>query len=357
MTAPIDSLIYTRSEGLAAAMRYIDDNREMVKRGYGLHFPIREIAESYPVPPLLPPKVCTIQAQSHHGKSMFLAYWKDDQAERLNVNPDKSNIIISVSVEDMVEEEMAVLLLREAAKGNTAINTEKLGDLMLVSTQLGAVPVYHIGKSIERARDNVPPMNMTNIGKAIFRIIEKRKDKGLSTRVQAVFFDYLNATENDEELLAGVVDRKRDLQVKADFFYLRDKLAPAIPAPFVVAVQSKQKLEGTLGPNMRLPGLYDMQETSKIPQHTDSDFSLWMPKRDLPYGEIAEHGKEKPLRYAVWDDLTWLRCNKQRGYDLTTLRRLPGDKYWPLQVNFETGRYTLWSAEGTLSRLYDKGRR
>jgi hypothetical protein len=255
----------------------------------------------------------------------------------------------------MIEEEMAVMLLREAQKGNTGVSVEKIEGLLIVSTKLGATPFYYIGKSIERARGNVPPLNMTNIGKAIFRIIERRKDKGLETKVQATFLDYLNAAEEDKELMSGVQDKKRYLQVRSDFFYFRDYLMPKIPSPAVVAVQSKQTLTGTKGVNMLTPGLYDMQEASAIPQHTDFDFSLWMPKKTHPYGEVIEHGKTKVVRFAVSDELAIIQCNKQRGYDISTLKRLPADKYWFTRIDYATGKYHLTTPEATLDKLYKKG--
>jgi len=353
-TDQIDGLIYNRSDALAAAIKYIKDAREMIEKGYGLHFPIEQIAKDFPVPPILPPKVVTVQAQSHHGKSMFLSFWKDDLARRLDENPNPKNIAISISTEDMIEEEMAVMLLREASKGNTKATLDKIDGLLVVSTMLGSTPFYYIGKSIERAHSNTPPMNMTNIGRAIFRILERRKDKGLDTNVQAVFYDYINATEEDKDLMSTVADKKRNLQVRSDFFYFRDHLLPKIPAPAVVAVQSKQKLDNAKGVNMQTPGLYDMQETSAIPQHTDFDFSIWMPKRTHPYNEVVEHGKGKVVKFAVWDELAIIQCNKQRGYDLQTLKRLPADKYWFTRIDFNTGKYHLWTPEETVSKLYDK---
>jgi hypothetical protein len=353
-TDQIDSLVYSRSEALTAAIEYIRNAREMIEKGYGLHFPIPEIANEYPVPPILPGKSVTIQAQSSHGKSQFLSFWKDDLARRLDENPNPKNIAISISTEDMIEEEMAVMLLKEANKGNTGVAMDKIDGLLVVSTKIGSTPFYYIGKSIERAHTELPPLNMTNIGKAIFRIIERRKDKGMDTTVQGVFYDYINATEEDKDLMSAVVDKKRNLQVRSDFFYLRDNLLPRIPAPAVVAVQSKQKLDNTKGANMLTPGLYDMQETSAIPQHTDFDFSLWMPKRTHPYGEIIEHGKTKLVRFAVSDELAIIQCNKQRGYDLQTLKRLPSDKYWFTRIDYNTGKYSTWTPEGTLDNLYKK---
>lgn len=350
----IDNLIYNRSDALTAALEYVQKSQEMVKHGYGLHFPIQAIADEFPVPVILPPKVVTIQAQSSHGKSQFLGFWKDDMARRLDEKPDSKNIAISISTEDMIEEEMAVMLLREAAKGNTKADIQTMDGLIIVSTTMGATPFYYIGKSLKAAHTDQPPLNMTNIGKAIFRIIERRKDKGLNSRVQAVFYDYINATEEDHELMSSVYDKKRNLQVRSDFFYLRDKLLPKIPAPAVVAVQSKQKLEGTRGTNMQTPGLYDMQETSAIPQHTDFDFSLWMPRRTHPYGEILEHGKTNSVRFAVLDDLAIIQCNKQRGFDLATLKRLPSDRYWFTRVDYSTGRYHMTTPEETLDRIYKK---
>jgi hypothetical protein len=346
----VDGLIYSPDQAVTAATNYIQSARDNIAKGLGLQFPIPQIATEYPVPPVLPGKILTVQAQSHNGKSMFLDFWKSDLAKRLMLAQKNDDIIISILAEDMVEEQMAVQLMREAERRGERASIDKMDGILMVAGHLGSVPIYYIGASIERAGDKLPVANMTNVEKAIFRIIEKRADKGQKTVVQGVFLDYIQAMLLDPALVAAMPDKKRNLQVKADFFALRE-VAARIPAPIVCASQSKQKLENAPGMNMLTPGLYDHFETSTVPQHTDSDFSLWMPKTTHAYNEVITHGKDKPIEFRVVDELAWLSCNKQRGFDPVTLQRLPANKKWPLKIDFATGEYSLWSTQGSLDSV------
>ncbi len=347
----IDNLIYAPDQAVSATTAYIQSARANLNAGLGLHFPIAEIAAEYPVPPQLPGKVTTIQAKSHNGKSTFLDFWKADLAKRIMETGSGNDIIISVLAEDMVEEQMAVLLMREAERNNEAGKMEAMDGVLTVAAHIGTVPIYYIGASIERAEDDVPAANMTNVERAIFRIIERRKEIGRSTIVQGLFLDYIQAMPLDTELMQVVLDKRRNLQVREDFRKLRT-IAAKVPCPVVCASQSKQVLDNAPGPNMQTPGLYDHQETSSVPQHTDSDFSLWMPKTSHTYNEVLSHGKDHPIEFRVVDELVWLRCNKQRGFDPNTLQRLPANKAWPLRLNFKTGEYKVWSVEETVSLGY-----
>lgn len=351
MSNEIDGLIYSPDQAISAATSYIQSARDNLKSGLGLHFPIPEIASEYPVPPLLPGKICTVGAKSHNGKSMFLDFWKADLAKRIMLNQRNQDIIISILAEDMVEEQMAAQLMREAERRGERATLEQMDGILMVAAHIGTVPIYYIGASIERANQEIPPACMSNVERAIFRIIARRKDKGMETTVQGAFLDFIQAMPLDRELMQVVIDKRRNLQVREDFFTLR-KLAAKIPAPIVCASQSKQTLENAPGPNMQTPGLYDHQETSAIGQHTDSDFSLWMPKTTHTFNEVLTHGKDRPIEFRVVDELTWIRCNKQRGFDPNTLQRLPANKAWPLRVDFNTGEYKMWNVEDTVTAGY-----
>jgi len=348
---PVDGLIYSPDQAVTATTNYIQSARDNILKGLGLQFPIPQIAAEYPVPPVLPGKVLTVQGKSHNGKSQFLDFWKSDTAKRLMAAQGNDDILISVLAEDMVEEQMAVQLMREAERRNERGQIETMEGILMVAGHLGSVPIYYIGASIERASEKAPAANMTNVEKAIFRIIERRANKGQKTIVQGIFMDYIQAMPLDPALLREMPDKKRALQVREDFFTLRN-IAARIPAPVVCASQSKQTLENAAGPNMQTPGLYDHQETSAIAQHTDSDFSLWMPKTSHPYNEVITHGKDKPIEFRVVDELAWLSCNKQRGFDPITLQRLPANKKWPLKIDFKTGEYSLWDVQQTINMGY-----
>lgn len=347
----LDGLIYDPSSAVSATVSYIESGRTNIEAGLGLQFPIETIAKEYPVPPLLPGKVLTVQAKSHNGKSMFLDFWKADLARRIQLAQRTQDIIISVSAEDMVEEQMAVALMREAERHGERGRVETMDGILLVSSRLGSVPIYYIGASIERSDRDLPPANMSNVARCVFRIIDRRKDKGLDTIVQGLFLDFIQAMPLDPDLMKVVIDKRRHLQVREDFFALRT-LAAKVPCPVVCASQSKQNLENAPGQNMLTPGLFDHQETSAVPQHADSDFSLWMPKTSHPYNEVISHGKDHALEFRVLDNLIWLRCNKQRGFDPSTLKRLPAGKAWPLWIDFDANTFSQTTPEHTLNCIY-----
>lgn len=349
-TNPIDDLIFDPQDSVKDMTDYIIKAREMINAGLGLHFPIREIAEEFPIPPLLPGKVVVNGGKSHNGKSEWQDFWKDDSAKRINAANRKQDIIVSVLAEDAVEEAMAVTLMKELERTGEKGTIATEDGLLTMSTRLYGVPVYFIGYSISRPGAKVEAC-MSNVERAIFRIIERRKDQKKDTVVNSLFLDYLQAMPLDREVMSAVIDKRRNLQVAADMQALR-RIGRRVPCPVVCASQAKEELKHHPGPNMQIPGLLDMGETKVIGDHCDSNFGLWMPKTDLPWGEVVEHGKTNPLRYRVVTELMWMRCNKQRGFDPFTLQRLPANKSWPLKIDFSSGSFSLWTAQGTLDTMY-----
>lgn len=347
---PIDGLIFDPQDSIADMTSYILKARDMIEAGLGLHFPVEEIATEFPIPPVLPGKVVTVGAQSHNGKSMFLDFWKDDAAKRIVKANRRQDIIISVLAEDMVEEAMAVALMKELERTGEKGTILSEDGLLKMSTRLYGVPVYFIGYSISRPQVSAEA-NMSNVERAIGRIFERRKDQAKDTNVVMLGLDYLQAMPLDKEIMSAVIDKRRNLQVAADMQALR-RIARRVPCPVVAASQAKEELKHHPGPNMRIPGLLDMGETKVIGDHTDTNFGLWMPKIDLPWGEVVEHGKTNPLRYRVLTELVWIRCNKQRGFDPFTLQRLPANKSWPLKIDFSNGSFSLWTAQGTIDTQF-----
>ncbi len=346
----VDNLIYDSTESVRDMTDYITNAREMLDAGLGLHFPIQSIAESFPVPPALPGKVITIGAQSHNGKTMFMNFWRDDAVRRIRTENRTQDIIISVIAEDVVEEAMAVALSKLADTMENRGNIETRDGLLSVATKLYGVPIYFIGYSLSRP-DSMAETNMSSVEKAAKRIIEKRKDQNKDTVVQALFVDYLQVLPLDREIMAVIVDKRRNLQVAADMQAMR-RIARHLPCPIVAASQAKEELKHAPGHNMLTPGLLDMGETKVIGDHTDSNFGLWMPKTTHPYGEVIEHGKTKPLQFRVIENLMWMRCNKQRGIEPRSLRSLPANRAWPLKIDFSGGTFSEWSAQATVNTAY-----
>jgi len=331
----VDDLIYSPSDGVSYAVKYLENARKNLAAGYGLRFPIDEIARNYPVPPLMPGKVMTVQAKSHHGKSAYMNFWQNDLAERLADNHRREDIIIAVLAENMVEEALIGEMLRQAERMGKRGELSSMDTVRLVASEIQTTPIYYIGESIARSDDGMPRPTMTNIGRAIGRIIEQRKDKGLKTHIQGVFVDYIQAMPLDNEVLGAMPDKTRRLQVRSDFFGLR-RLAVKYKTPCVLASQSKQDFPAPR--EMQVPTLYSHQETSAIPQHTDADIGLWMPKNDLPYNELITF---KKISYRVTENIAWMRINKQRGFDPETLKLLPAaTEYHPLIMDFNTGTYS-----------------
>ena len=349
-TNPIDDLIFDPQDSIVDMTSYILNARKMIDAGLGLHFPIPEIEKEFPIPPILPGKVVTVGAQSHNGKSMFLDFWKDDAARRISEANRKQDIIISILAEDMVEEAMAVALMKELERTGDGGKILSEDGLLTASVRLYGVPIYFIGYSLSRPQAKIEA-NMSNAERAIGRIIERRKDQNKDTMVQALFGDYLQAMPLDKEIMSAVIDKRRNLQVAADMQAVR-RIARRVPCPVVFASQAKEELKHAPGHNMLIPGLLDMGETKVIGDHTDTNFGLWMPKTTHPWGEIIEHGKSNPLRFRVLTELVWIRCNKQRGFDPFNLQRLPANKSWPLKVDFASGKFSLWTAQATVDTAY-----
>jgi len=342
----IDRLIYSPADAVTATTSYLHDGREAIASGLGLHFPLQSIAEEYPIPPVLPGQVFMVLAVTSHGKSTFKEFWLGDAAQRIQHSQSRDHILISVSAEDMVEEQMADTMRREAARRGDVESVTREDGLLTLAASIGSVPVYYIGMSLARAGHGVPANSMTNIAKACVRIIEKRKDKNLDTVVMGTFLDYLQALPLDPELMQVVADKRRHLQVREDFRAFRVLMA-ALPSPGVCLAQAKAELAHHPGKNMQTPGLLDVQESSSPAQHTDRCISLWMPKNTHSMGEVLEHGNAK---FKVIPNLCWMRCVKQRGRDPVTLNGLPSGRGWPLFLDFDTGEYTVIpSPEDTLS--------
>ena len=334
-TEKLDRLIYSPTDAVTATTQYIESNRQAIESGLGLLFPIDSIAQEYPIPPITPGSVFTVEAVTSHGKSTFKEFWIGNAADRIRGNESNEHVIISISAEDMVEEQMADTMRREAAIRGDVESVTMQDGLLEIAAHIGSVPIYYIGMSIARAGMDVPPMNMTNAWLACERIKERRKDKNINTVFMGVFLDYIQAMDLDKELMATVADKRRHLQVSKDFKTFR-RLCASLPAPGVCLAQCKTVLSYAPGKNMQTPGLLDIQESSAVAQHTDRAISLWMPKNTHSMNEVLEHGN---MKFKVIPNLVWMRCTKQRGRDPLTLKGLPSGRHWPLWLNFDTGEY------------------
>jgi replicative DNA helicase len=138
-----------------------------------------------------------------------------------------------------------------------------------------------------------------------------------------IAFDYLQAFPIDPEVSKESKKDQRNLQVREDFYRLR-QLAALYKCPVIVAVQAKQELDDKSRNGSKLPGIYDAQETSAIAQRADRIISLWMPKiTNLVGSEIEINGN----RLKVEENMLFVKVTKQRG-------GLPSGQSWLCRIDF-----------------------
>ena len=276
------------------------------------------------IAPLLPGQVCAVIAQTSNYKSGFPHAWERFLANQLIQEGRTDEVVIHVSVEEVVEEQAYLLFSQETgedagdiARGQVQ-NWQRLEEAAI---KIGTIPIYRIGDSIARAED-FPKLHLSNM----IRSIQFLRDDllGWKVKIAAIFFDYLQAFPYDDEhrVLSGH-DNQRRLQIRSDIYRLR-YAAAFFNAPVVVAVQAKQHLEGAPSKDLYIPGIYDGEESSSIAQRVDRGISLWMPKQTHSLGSTISH---KDLTFQVEEDLLWIKACKQRG-------RLPAGRTWPCRVNF-----------------------
>jgi hypothetical protein len=145
---------------------------------------------------------------------------------------------------------------------------------------------------------------------------------GIKIKPALITFDYLQAFPIDPEVGKANIKDRRNLQVREDFYRLR-QAAAYFGCPVIVAVQAKQELEGAKGDAM-MPGMYDAQETSAIAQRADRVISLWMPKVTHQVGETIQVGKKW---VKVEENVLFIKVNKQRG-------GLPSGATWLCRIDF-----------------------
>jgi hypothetical protein len=314
--------VYTPSQVATYGLRAAHETSEAAQSSLGISIPIYELS-SY-VPPVLPGQIMAIIAQTSNYKSGFMHFLEDANAQRLTEAGLKDHIIISVSVEESIEEQSYLSLSTKSGISVDDIaqgNVQDWSRLEEASHVVGSIPIYRIGESLARA-DDMPNLYISNMIRAIDHIVNGDL---LSWRpkVAGIFFDYLQAFPLDPEYRTADAGSRRRLQVRSDIYRLR-QCAAKYQCPVIVAVQAKQHLEGAKPPIM-LPGQYDGEESSAIGQRADRILTLWMPKQTHAVGETIIYGGGNSL--AVLENTLWIRVAKQRG-------RLPAGKVFKCSIDF-----------------------
>ena len=280
--------------------------------------------------PLMPGELCAIQAQTSNYKSGLINSWEHSLAKYLKAQGRNDEVIIHVDTESTIEG----LAVEEIARGSDHTvadlargNVRDWSKVIKAAGQLASINIYRIGSAL--GRDDMPDLYLSNIYRAI-RYMTDGKLTDTKIVPACIFIDYLQALPIDPEVRGASKKDQRRLQVRDDVYRMR-RMASYFKCPIVVGVQAKQNLTGHAGPNMRIPGTYDGEETSAIAQRFDRVVSLWMPKTTHTVGETLSH---RSLSFDVEEDLIWIKVNKQRG-------GLPAGRAWQCRIDYRTNEVGL----------------
>jgi len=313
--------VYTPQQVSAYGIQAIELMREKKSRSVGLPIPlIRDYFAN-----MISGQICAVQAQTSNGKTLFLQMWQDMLAQQLMDEGREEEIIISVSVEESIEEQAFTELARHSGENAGDLARGDVQDwskLNKAAVMVGTIPIYRIGDSLARA-DDMPLLYLSNIYRSMKYMVDELLGRRLG--VAAVFVDYIQALPIDPEIKSAVRDQQRRLQVRSDVYRLR-QMGRYFDCPVIFGCQAKQNMQGAPGPNMLIPGNYDGEETSAIGQRADRIISLWMPKQTHTIGSTLDH---KNISFAVREDMLWVKVGKQRG-------GYPAGRSWMCNVDYHT---------------------
>jgi len=272
-----------------------------------LKFPVPEL--QYYFHPVFPGEQATIQAESHNFKTGFMDFWASYAARTL---PAGKSIVIKINTEDAIES----LVLGELAR-HDAGNLDDLSEGIIkdadrylqAETEAGALPIVHIGESLGMDDSNAAQLYLSNV----IRLIDYARKEYFAEEMQiaAIFVDYIQALPFDPEVKRASIEQTRRIQVMQDEDRLR-RAAKYFKCPVIVAAQSRElpRKENKLN----MPGFYDVQETTYVPQHTDRLYSIALPKMSGRVGELMEYGG---VGFTVSENQMWIKCHKQKRYKNT----------------------------------------
>ena len=320
--------VYTPPEVSQYALDAIREVKSRTKRGIAL--PVEAIGDYFA--PILPGQVIVVQAQTSQYKSGFIHFWEKHAAEQLIADGRTDEAIIHVSVEECVEEQGFLLLGRMTGEYSGDLARGQVQDwtrLEAAAVRISGIPIYRIGDSLARAED-MPNLYLSNMYRAI-RSLVSGEVTGTPITPALITFDYLQAFPIDPEVSKAEIKDRRNLQVREDFYRLR-QLSGYFKCPVIVAVQAKQELEQKNPKGPKMPGMYDAQDSSAIAQRADRIISLWMPKVTHGAGEYIEIAG-KTLQ--VQENMIFIKVNKQRG-------GLPAGQSWCCKIDFSKNEITPW---------------
>lgn len=277
--------------------------------------------------PVMPGELAAVIAQTSNYKSGFLHAIEKAAALQIE-REERDEILIHVSVEEVVEQQAFYLLARESGDDAGKLARGDVQDwdkLNRAAIRVGTIPIFRIGESLARSED-FPYLSISNMIRSIMALSDGRVT-GHKMTIGGLFFDYLQAFPIDNEIAEkGQLEHQRRLQVREDIYRLR-QAAAYFQCPVWVAVQAKQILSGVNRGGIAMPGIYDGEESSSIAQRVDRAVMLCMPKMSNTIGSFIQLGDKQ---VQVTDNLILIKAGKQRG-------GLPSGKTWQCRINFADG--------------------
>lgn len=282
--------------------------------------------------PSMPGQLNLVIAQTHHYKTQFLRLVARNYVKQLK-EQQRSEIVLFIQVEESIEEaayEQIALYSegKETAGGLARGVYQDWNNVLKASVGMLSDPIFYLGESILDNPDEMPPLTVQNMSAAASYIQSGMFDEEI--HFAGIFVDYLQAIPFDASLIKNdPALREKRLQIRDTIYELR-RFARKYQCPLWLGVQAKQSLDYAPSKHMRIPGIYDGEESSSIAQRADRVIQLWMPKNDFTPGTVLSHGG---LEYVVKEDMIFVKVGKQKG-------GLPSGRAWCMDIDFSKNELT-----------------
>lgn len=312
--------VYTPAETATYGKLAVETAQQLNERALGVG--IAQLEDYFA--PVRPGQVAGIVGQTSHAKSLLMRYIEHRAAEQV-VKRGSNEVIVHISLEDSVEEQAFGEIARYSGENSGRLaygEVRNWDDLLQATFTVAGVPIFRIGDSLARS-EYIPQLYLSNVLKCLDYI---RREHNVTFAM--IGLDYLQALPPDPEIRRLDYESQRRLQVRMDAYRLRE-MASRFQCPVWVACQAKQTLgvmnENTQATRILIPGMYDINESSDVPQRFDRLLGVWLPARSYPVGTMLPIGDEQ---LKVTDNLFFIKVNKQRG-------GLPAGRTFITNINFD----------------------
>ena len=319
----IDDLIYFPAE--TATIGIESTKRITSYSEYGLPLGIDGIDGYFA--PVMPGQLSVLIGQTSHYKSGMMSFLSENAAKHIKNTKNRGNppAIVYISTEDFIEEQAYIMFARhgiETVSGLAAGQIVDMKKLEQSAISVAGIPIYRIGLSFSRPSIMYEQLYLSNMIRAIDKIAEVRDVRG-------IFVDYLQALPIDPEVKKAEVSGQRRLQVRQDVYRLK-QAAAFFKTPVWVAVQAKQEMS-TSGNQIKIPNVYDGEESSSIAQRADRVLSVWLPKMHYLPGSQIRLGTTS---VTVQENTMLIKVAKQRG-------SFPSGRVWICEIDYEHGKVSV----------------